>query len=94
MPKVNETERETQDRILKLFCDKENLNYIYAGNLHHQINKNIVENDLLAWLTSSKGGDWNEITAKKAVESVFSIMNGAYPAVIKGYVRQKVKNLV
>ena len=75
MPKVNETERETQDRILKLFCDKENLNYIYAGNLHHQINKNIVENDLLAWLTSSKGGDWNEITAKKAITELQKVAN-------------------
>lgn len=44
-----------------------------------------------AFLALAKFGD--EKTAKKAVESVFSIMNGAYPAVIKGYVRQKLKSI-
>ena len=44
-----------------------------------------------AFLSLAKFGD--EITAKKAVESIFSIMNGAYPAVTKGYVRQKLKNI-
>ena len=45
-----------------------------------------------AFFALAKFGD--EITAKKAVESVFSIMNGAYPAVIKGYVKQKLKTIV
>lgn len=44
-----------------------------------------------AFLSLAKFGD--KITAKKAVESMFSIMNGAYPAVIKSYVRQRLKNI-
>jgi len=44
-----------------------------------------------AFFALAKFGD--EITAKKAVESVFSIMNGAYPAVIKSYVKQKLKSI-
>ena len=40
----------------------------------------------------AKFGD--KVTAKKAIESVFSIMNGAYPAVIKEYVKKKLKTLV
>jgi len=40
MPKINETERQTQDRILRLFCGTENLGYEYTGNLQHTINTN------------------------------------------------------
>ena len=58
MPKINETERQTQDRILHLFCSAEYLDYEYAGNLQHTINTNIREKDLLAWLTDSHGGGY------------------------------------
>lgn len=45
-----------------------------------------------AFFTLAKFGD--EQTAKRAIESSFSIMNGPYPAVIKEYVRQKLKNII
>ena len=55
-------------------------------------NVELIKSVVDAFYALSKFGD--KVTAKKAVENLFSIMNGAYPAVIKEYVRQKVKNLV
>ena len=48
MPKINEAERVTQDRVLKLFQNE--LGYAYYGNLRDRINKNIMEDILTAWL--------------------------------------------
>jgi len=55
-------------------------------------NVELLKSTVDAFYALSKFGD--KVTAKKAVENLFSIMNGAYPAVIKEYVRQKLKNLV
>lgn len=33
MPKINETERKTQERVLSLFQDKAGLDYVFYGDL-------------------------------------------------------------
>ncbi len=48
MPKINEAERITQERVLKLFQEK--LGYIYYGNLRDRINSNIDAKKLIVWL--------------------------------------------
>jgi len=55
-------------------------------------NVEVLKSTVDAFYALTKFGD--KVTAKKAVENLFSIMNGAYPAVIKEYVRQKIKSLV
>ena len=75
MPKINETERQTQDRILHLFCSAEYLDYEYAGNLQHTINTNIREKDLLAWLTDSHGGGYSITLAEKAIDTLVKAAN-------------------
>ena len=75
MPKINETERQTQDRILHLFCSAEYLDYEYAGNLQHTINTNIREKDLLAWLTDSHGGGYSITLAEKAIDQLIKAAN-------------------
>ncbi len=67
MPKINEAERKTQDRVLALFQDKAGLDYAYYGDLHGQINTNIMTDRLTAWLTSTKGGGHSQALADKAV---------------------------
>jgi len=49
MAKINETERTTQDRVVRFF--QKELNYEYYGNLHSQINTNIIIEKLTAYLT-------------------------------------------
>lgn len=70
MPKINEAERKTQDRVLALFQDKAGLDYAYWGDLHGQINTNIMVNRLTAWLMSAKGGGHSRVIADKAVSKL------------------------
>ena len=43
-------ERVTQNRVIQLFVEQ--LGYSYAGNLEDQVNSNVREEDLKAWLTA------------------------------------------
>ena len=67
MPRINEAERNTQNRVLALFQDKAGLDYAYYGDLHGQINTNIITDKLTAWLVSPKGGCYSQALADKAV---------------------------
>lgn len=67
MPRINEAERKTQNRVLALFQDKAGLDYAYLGDLHGQLNTNIMADRLTAWLTSAKGGGHSQAIADKAV---------------------------
>ena len=68
----------------------EGINFIL--NRFSPTNLEIVQGVVDAFLALIKFGD--ERVAKKAIESVFTIMNGSYPAVIREYVRQKVKDMI
>ena len=48
MPRINEAERKTQNRVLALFQDKAGLDYSYMGDLHGQLNTNIMADRLTA----------------------------------------------
>ena len=48
MPNIGDTERKTQNRVVKFFKDK--LHYTYLGNLHDCENSNIMQEVLHAWL--------------------------------------------
>ena len=84
MPKINEAERKTQERVLALFRDPEVLSYECYGNLRHQDNTNIMAGKLMAWLMSSKGGGHSETLASKAVDKLIyeagSLEQGLYKA--------------
>jgi len=54
-------------------------------------NVEIVKGVADAFFALAKFGD--EVTAKRAVKSIFAIMNTAYPAVIREYVREKIKDI-
>ena len=54
-------------------------------------NVEIVKGVADAFFALAKLGD--EVTAKRAVRSVFAIMNTEYPAVIREYVREKIKDI-
>jgi type I restriction enzyme R subunit len=84
MPKINEAERKTQNRVLALFQDKAGLDYAYYGDLHGQINTNIMADKLTAWLVSPKGGDYSQALADKAVfeliKAAGNLQQGLYKA--------------
>ena len=84
MPKINEAERKTQKHVLTLFQDKAGLNYSYLGDLHGQINTNIMADRLTAWLTSAKGGGHSRAIADKAVRKLTNaagnLQQGLYKA--------------
>lgn len=48
MPNIGDSERKTQNRVVKFFQDK--LHYTYLGNLHDSENRNIMPERLHAWL--------------------------------------------
>jgi len=93
MAKINEAERKTQDRILALFQDEDALNYEYYGNLHHQINTNIMTDKLTAWLVSPKGGSRSKSLSAKAVDLLVreagNLQQGLYKANQDVYSRLK-----
>lgn len=81
MPKINEVERRTQKRILKLFQDKALLSYIYYGNLRDQINCNIDTDRLTTWLIER--GYSTSLSAKAVFEfrkAAGNLQQGLYKA--------------
>ena len=47
---IGDTERETQNRVVDFFRNRDILDYEYLGNLKGEINKNIREDRLRAYL--------------------------------------------
>jgi len=90
MAKINEAERKTQDRILALFSDKAALNYEYYGNLHHQINTNIMIDKLTAFLI---GRGYSASLSAKAVDALVrdagNLQQGLFKANQEVYSRLK-----
>lgn len=84
MPRINEAERKTQDRVVALFRDKVTLGYEYYGNLRSQVNTNIMADKLTAWLVSPKGGGYSASLASKAVDALVraagNLQQGLYKA--------------
>jgi len=82
--KINEAERKAQDRVIKLFSDKALLDYKYYGDLHGQVNTNIMTNKLIEWLCSNKGGGYTTVLATKAVDVLVrtadNLQQGLYKA--------------
>ena len=81
MPRINEAERKTQDRVLALFRDRATLDYEYYGDLHGQINSNIMVDKLTAWLI---GRGYSQTLADKAVfelvKTAGNLQQGLYKA--------------
>jgi len=82
MPRINEAEHKTQERVLKLFQNE--LNYSYYGDLRHQTNTNIMAEKLVEWLMSPKGGGHSESLSVKAVfelqKTAGNLQQGLYKA--------------
>lgn len=81
MPKINEAERKTQERVLSLFQDKAGLDYAFYGDLRHKVNTNIMTDKLTAWLI--KRG-YSPVLADKAVfeltKTAGNLQQGLYKA--------------
>ncbi|MCL2007168.1 MAG: HsdR family type I site-specific deoxyribonuclease [Treponema sp.] len=84
MPKINEIERVIQNQVVQFFQDQEILAYKYYGNLQDQLNKNIIPEKLIDWLTSRKGGGHSASLSAKAVEELMgtasNLQQGLYKA--------------
>ena len=79
MPNIGDSERKTQNRVVKFFRDK--LHYTDLGNLHDSVNSNIMQDKLLAWL--AKQG-YSEKLASNAVDALVkastNLQQGLYHA--------------
>ncbi|MDR0517610.1 MAG: type I restriction endonuclease subunit R [Fibromonadaceae bacterium] len=78
MPKINEAERITQDCVLELF--KNELDYAYYGNMHHQTNTNIMTDKLTAFLI--KRGHSAKL-AEKAIDELVRTANNLQQGLYK-----------
>ena len=67
----------------------EGINFIL--NRFSATNVEIIKGVADAFFSLAKFGD--EVTAKRAVKNIFSIMDSAYPTVIREYVREKIKDI-
>jgi type I restriction enzyme R subunit len=65
MPNIGDSERKTQNRVVKFFRDK--LHYTYLGNLHDSENRNIMQERLHAWLLKQ---GYSEKLASNAVDAL------------------------
>ncbi len=65
MPNIGDSERKTQNRVVKFFKDK--LNYTYLGDLHDSENSNIMREILHAWLV---GQGYSEKLASGAIDQL------------------------
>lgn len=79
MPNIGDSERKTQNRVVKFFVDK--LHYTYLGNLHDSENSNIMQERLHDWLL--KQGH-SEKLASNAVDALVktstNLQQGLYHA--------------
>lgn len=79
MSQIGDSERQTQNRVIRFFIDK--LHYTYLGNLHDQENSNIMQDRLRAYLL---GRGYSDRLAAGAVEALVkasaNLQQGLYAA--------------
>ena len=79
MANIGDSERKTQNRVVKFFRDK--LHYTYLGNLHDSENRNIMQERLHAWLLKQ---GYSEKLAANAVDALVkastNLQQGLYHA--------------
>ena len=68
MSNIGDSERKTQNRVVKFF--KNNLHYTYLGNLHDSENSNIMQEHLYSWLLKQ---GYSEKVAAKAIDDIVNI---------------------
>ena len=82
MPKINESERIAQNKVVQFF--QKELGYTYYGNLHKQINTNIMADKLAAWLMSPNGKENSPELTEKAINELThtagNLQQGLYKA--------------
>ncbi|MDR2597416.1 MAG: type I restriction endonuclease subunit R [Treponema sp.] len=78
MAKINECERTTQDRVVRFFQKK--LNYDYYGNLHSQINTNIIIEKLTEYLTER---GYSASLSKKTIDDLVSVASNLQQGLYK-----------
>ena len=79
MPNIGDSERKTQNRVVKFFQKK--LHYTYLGNLYDSENSNIMQERLHAWLV---GQGYSDKLATNAVDALVkastNLQQGLYHA--------------
>ena len=79
MPNIGDSERKTQNRVVKFFQKK--LHYTYLGNLHDSENSNIMQERLHTWLV---GQGYSDKLATNAVDALVkastNLQQGLYHA--------------
>ncbi len=79
MTQIGDSERKTQNRVIRFFVDK--LRYTYLGNLHDQENSNIMQDHLRAYLL---GRGYSEKLTAGAIDALMkastNLQQGLYAA--------------
>jgi len=80
MSNIDQKEKATQNRVIKVFVDK--LHYTYLGDLHDSENSNIMQERLYAYLTG-KGGYSDKLACRaidELVRTAGNLQHGLYDA--------------
>lgn len=87
MPKIDQIEKVTQNRVVKFFVDK--LHYTYLGDLRDSENSNIMQERLYAYLTG-KGG-YSDKLSRRAIDELYVFSFFVYKPILLNY--QNIINL-
>lgn len=80
MPIVGETERQTQNRVIRFFRNPDKLNYTYLGNFHDSENSNIMEDRLRAYLSQRYSETLVNGAIRELKKAAGNLQNGLYAA--------------
>lgn len=80
MPIVGETERQTQNRVIRFFRNPDKLNYTYLGNFHDSENSNIMEDRLRAYLSQRYSDTLVNGAIRELKKASSNLQNGLYAA--------------
>ncbi len=80
MTQVGETERQTQNRMIRFFRNPDKLNYTYLGNLHDSENSNIMEDRLRAYLSQRYSETLVNGAIRELKKASNNLQNGLYAA--------------
>ncbi len=80
MPHIGQTEKATQNRVIRFFVDK--LHYTYLGDLHDSENSNIMQERLYAYLTEKAGypDKLSHRAIDELVRTASNLQHGLYDA--------------
>lgn len=80
MSNIGDTERQTQNRVIRFFRNPDKLNYLYLGNLQDQENSNIMEDRMRSYLSRHYSETLVDGAIRALLKASTNMQQGLYAA--------------